>query len=149
MSIITLIYHVTWYGTCDYASPNWGYLGPTNQFTDTSNEAIPLATLIITILIFKSLYYGINQHCFCTNEQSYDKLLSVHIIPLNRWKYNTIWYIAWYGAPRYVAPNCGYQHNSGLLHYLAQSFTSLHKCMSLYFLAFSIVLPNTEFIINL
>ena len=57
---------------------------PTKLQTRVSkfNEAIPLATLIITILIL--LYHGINRHCFCTNEQSYDKLLTVHIIPLNR-----------------------------------------------------------------
>ena len=35
-SKITLIYHVTWYGTCDYVTPKRGYLGPTNLITDTS-----------------------------------------------------------------------------------------------------------------
>ena len=36
MSTITLIYHGTWYGTCDYVTPNRGYLDPTNQITDAS-----------------------------------------------------------------------------------------------------------------
>ena len=42
---------------------------PTKLQTQVSNftEAIPLTTLIITILIFTSLYYGINQHCSRTN----------------------------------------------------------------------------------
>ena len=31
-----LIYHGTWYGTCDYVTPNRGYLEPTNQITDAS-----------------------------------------------------------------------------------------------------------------
>ena len=48
-----------------------------------------LTTLFITILIFTSLYYGINRHGSSTNEQSYDKLLTVQIIPHNRLTYDT------------------------------------------------------------
>ena len=36
---------------------------------------------------------------------TYDKLLTVHIIPRNRSTYNNIWYINWHGVPRYVTPN--------------------------------------------